>query len=203
MRCARRSPQIVTVLAALALAIAPSASGSSAPAVHVVKIDQATIDVLATDLTVPGLYFGLNAANLREVSPSGDVVRSSSTAVGTIAEFGCFEWGCGVAQVAMCYPTGNPPFVQDLPSGALKFRPQPGTASLQATFDCSVPASAFQVNVNVRWTPDDSTVRLLGIGGPAFWFVPVTGTVSNGTGELLRPGQTGVVIERTDHFVAR
>ena len=101
----------------------------------------------------------------------------------------------------MCYPTGNPLGVQDLPSGALKFGPQPGTASLQATFDCSGLASAFQVDVNVRWTPDDSTVRLLGIGGPAFWFVPVTGTVSDGTGELLHPGQTGVVIEKTDHFL--
>jgi hypothetical protein len=192
---------IIAVLTALALAIAPSASGSSAPTVHVVKIDQATIDGPASG--VPGLYFGLNASNLLEVSPSGDVVRSSSSAVGNIVDVECFEFGCGAAGVATCYPTGNPPFLGDLPTGALKFGPEPGTASLQAKFDCSGPASAFQVNVNVRWTPDDSTVRVLGIGGPAFWFVPVTGTVSDGTGELLHPGQTGVVIERTDHFVAR
>lgn len=194
---------VAVVVGILLLGAVVVPSGSSAPTVHVVKIDQATIDVLATDLDEPGRYFGLNASNLLEVSPSGDVVKSSSIAVGNIAELGCFEWGCGVAHIALCYPTGNPPFVQDLPSGALKFGPQPGTASLQATFDCSGPASPFQVNVNVRWTPDDSTVRTVAIGGPMFSFVPVTGTVSGGTSELLHPGQTGVVIERTDHFVTR
>jgi hypothetical protein len=162
-----------------------------------VKIDQATIE------NVPGngLRFGLNASNLTEVSPSGDVVSRSSIAVGTIDDLTCDEFGCVGTHVADCYPTGNPPFVQDLPSGALQFGPLPETASLQAMFDCSGLGGTFQIDVDVTWTPDDNTIQVNARGGPTFWPVPVTGSVSDGTREFLLAGSTGAVIERTDHFV--